>query len=151
MKYQVREGRNRVVILVLSALGVLVFILAIGNGITKVTLLQEAKAFTTYLNANPDQFSEMETQVIRGFQPAVDTGFSSVMISCGATSSFHRVFVDPVTRAMFSTRGEDYQYMSDAQDAGATSEEAAYMLACEPHMYQAEMQELERWAGLTPH
>lgn len=34
MKYQVREGRNRVVILVLSALGVLVFLLAIGNGIT---------------------------------------------------------------------------------------------------------------------
>ena len=91
----------------------------------------------------------METQVIRGFQPARDTGFSSVMISSGEYSSFHRVFVDPVTRAMFSTRGEDYQYMSDAQAAGATSEEAAYLLACEPHMYQTEMQELERWAGLT--
>lgn len=30
---------------------------------TKVTLLQEAKAFKTYLNSNPDQFSEVETQV----------------------------------------------------------------------------------------
>lgn len=116
---------------------------------TKVTLLQDAKAFKTYLNANPDQFSEMETQVVRGFQPAIETGFSSVMISRGEYSSFHRVFVDPVTRAMFSTRGTDYQYMSDAQKAGATSEEAAYMLACEPYMYQAEVQELERWAGLT--
>lgn len=116
---------------------------------TKVTLLQEAKAFKTYLNSNPDQFSEVETQVIRGFQPARETGFSSVMISTGENSSFHRVFVDPVTRAMFSTRGEDYQYMTEAQKAGATSEEAAYLLACEPHMYQAEMQELERWAGLT--
>ncbi|WNJ82275.1 type IV secretion system protein TraC (plasmid) [Cedecea neteri] len=116
---------------------------------TKVTLLQDAKAFKTYLNANPDQFSEIETQVIRGFQPARDTGFSSVMISSGEYSSFHRVFVDPVTRAMFSTRGDDYQYMTEAQKAGASSEEAAYMLACEPHMYQAEMQELERWAGLT--
>ncbi|WP_336794859.1 type IV secretion system protein TraC [Pantoea anthophila] len=116
---------------------------------TKVTLLQDAKAFKTYLNSNPDQFSEVETQVIRGFQPARDTGFSSVMISTGENSSFHRVFVDPVTRAMFSTRGEDYQYMTEAQKAGATSEEAAYLLACEPHMYQAEMQELERWAGLT--
>ena len=116
---------------------------------TKVTLLQDAKAFKTYLNSNPDQFSEVETQVIRGFQPARDTGFSSVMISTGENSSFHRVFVDPVTRAMFSTRGEDYQYMTEAQKRGATSEEAAYLLACEPHMYQAEMQELERWAGLT--
>ena len=34
MKYQVREGRNRVIILALSALGVLVFILAISNAIT---------------------------------------------------------------------------------------------------------------------
>jgi conjugal transfer ATP-binding protein TraC len=38
--------------------------------------------------------------------------------------------------------------MSDAQAAGATSEEAAYLLACS-RMYQTEMQELERWAGLT--
>lgn len=115
---------------------------------TKVTLLQDAKAFKTYLNANPDQFSEMETHVIRGFQPAKDTGFSSVMISTGEFSSFHRVFVDPVTRAMFSTRGQDFQYMNEAQKAGASSEEAAYLLASEPYMYQAEMHELEIWAGL---
>ncbi|MBB6117682.1 conjugal transfer ATP-binding protein TraC [Rahnella inusitata] len=116
---------------------------------TKVTLLQDAKAFKTYLNANPDQFTELETQVIRGFQPAKETGFSSVMISTGENSSFHRVFVDPVTRAMFSTRGQDFQYMSEAQDAGATSEEAAYLLACEPYMYQDEIRELEIWAGLS--
>lgn len=115
---------------------------------TKVTLLQDAKAFRTYLNANPDQFSELETQVIRGFQPAKDTGFSSVMISTGENSSFHRVFVDPVTRAMFSTRGQDFQYMNEAQKAGATSEEAAYLLAAEPWMYRDELHELEVWAGL---
>ncbi|WNJ82269.1 TraE/TraK family type IV conjugative transfer system protein (plasmid) [Cedecea neteri] len=34
MKYQIKEGRNRVVILTLTGLLVLVFILAIGNGIT---------------------------------------------------------------------------------------------------------------------
>jgi conjugal transfer ATP-binding protein TraC len=116
---------------------------------TKVTLLQEARAFKTYLNANPDQFSEAETQIIRGFQPARSTGFSSVMISSGEHSSFHRVFVDPVTRAMFSTRGDDYQFMTNAQEMGATSEEAAYLLACQPHMYKEEMEELERWAGIT--
>jgi conjugal transfer ATP-binding protein TraC len=91
----------------------------------------------------------METQIIRGFDKAILTGFSSVMISMGEQSSFYRVFVDPVTRAMFSTTGRDYEWMTEAQKAGATSEEAAYLLACEPHMYQAEMQELERWAGLT--
>ncbi|WP_261658272.1 hypothetical protein, partial [Erwinia mallotivora] len=54
----------------------------------------------------------------------------------------------PVTRAMFSTRGQDFQYMNDAQKAGATSEEAAYLLASEPYMYRDELHELEVWAGL---
>ncbi|NEG64310.1 type IV secretion system protein TraC [Pantoea agglomerans] len=119
------------------------------NSGTKITLLQEARAFKTYLKEWPDQFTEMETQIIRGFDKAILTGFSSVMISIGEQSSFYRVFVDPVTRAMFSTTGRDYEWMTEAQKAGATSEEAAYLLACEPHMYQAEMRELERWAGLT--
>ena len=39
--------------------------------------------------------------------------------------------------------------MSEAQDAGATSEEAAYLLASEPDMYQDEIRELEIWAGLS--
>ncbi|WP_455865484.1 type IV secretion system protein TraC [Pantoea agglomerans] len=115
---------------------------------TKITLLQEAKAFKTYLNDSPEQFTEMETQIVRGFEKAILTGFSSVMISMGELSSFYRVFVDPVTRAMFSTTGEDYQYMTDAQKAGATSEEAAYLLAAEPYMYRNELHELEVWAGL---
>lgn len=112
------------------------------NSGTKITLLQEARAFKTYLKEWPDQFTEMETQIIRGFDKAILTGFSSVMISIGEQSSFYRVFVDPVTRAMFSTTGRDYEWMTEAQKAGATSEEAAYLLACEPHMYQAEMREL---------
>ncbi|MEN4709213.1 type IV secretion system protein TraC, partial [Pantoea agglomerans] len=68
------------------------------NSGTKITLLQEAKAFKTYLKEWPDQFTEMETQIIRGFDKAILTGFSSVMISMGEQSSFYRVFVDPVTR-----------------------------------------------------
>ena len=115
----------------------------------KVTLLQDAKAFKTYMAAYPDQFSEMETQVIRGFHPAKLTGFSSLMLSIGDQSSFHRVFVDPVTRAMFSSRGQDFDYMLQAQKAGASSEEAAYLLAMEPDMYQDEMKELIAWANLT--
>jgi len=118
------------------------------NSGTKITLLQDRKALTTYLNANPDQFSDMETEIIRGFEKAGRTGYGSVMISTGELSSFYRVFVDPVTRAMFSTKGSDYQYMSDAQDAGATSEEAAWLLASEPDMYQDEMEKLKLWAGM---
>lgn len=114
------------------------------NSSTKITLLQDAKAFKQYLADNPDQFSDMEKEVIRGFQPALQTGYSSLLINAGEYSSFHRLFVDPVTRAMFSSRGEDFAFMQKAQkEAGATAEEAAYMLA--EKKYGSELRELEEW------
>ena len=115
------------------------------NSSTKITLLQDAKAFKQYLADNPDQFSDMEKEVIRGFQPALQTGYSSLLISAGEYSSFHRLFVDPVTRAMFSSRGEDFAYMQNAQKAGATAEEAAYLLA--EKKYGSELRELEEWVN----
>jgi conjugal transfer ATP-binding protein TraC len=115
------------------------------NSSTKITLLQDAKAFKQYLADNPDQFSDMEKEVIRGFQPALQTGYSSLLINAGEYSSFHRLFVDPVTRAMFSSRGEDFAFMQNAQKAGATAEEAAYLLA--EKKYGSELRELEEWVN----
>ncbi|EJJ0671663.1 type IV secretion system protein TraC, partial [Cronobacter sakazakii] len=114
------------------------------NSATKITLLQDAKAFRQYLADNPDQFTEMEKQVIKGFQKALDTGFSSLLINAGDQSSFHRLFVDPVTRAMFSSKGTDFAFMQEAQKAGATAEEAAYLLA--EKEFGDELKELEAWA-----
>ncbi|XES86655.1 type IV secretion system protein TraC (plasmid) [Franconibacter pulveris] len=114
------------------------------NSATKITLLQDAKAFRQYLSDNPDQFTEMEKQVIKGFQKALDTGFSSLLINAGDQSSFHRLFVDPVTRAMFSSKGTDFAFMQEAQKAGATAEEAAYLLA--EKEFGDELKELEAWA-----
>lgn len=113
------------------------------NSATKITLLQDAKAFKTYLQKNPDQFTETEKEVIRYFSKARDTGFSSLLVSIGEQGSFHRLFVDPITRAMFSTQGDDFAFMQEAQIAGATSEEAAYLLARE--IYADELKELETW------
>lgn len=113
------------------------------NSATKITLLQDAKAFKSYLSDNPDQFTPVEQEVIRYFQKAEDTWFSSLLISSGEQSSFHRMFVDPVTRAMFSSRGVDFEFMQKAQQAGATSEEAAYLLAQEK--FGPELEALENW------
>ena len=67
-----------------------------------------------------------------------------MLFRSGEYSSFHRLFVDPVTRAMFSSRGEDFAFMQKAQkEAGATAEEAAYMLA--EKKYGSELRELEEW------
>lgn len=115
------------------------------NSSTKITLLQDAKAFKQYLAENPDQFLPVEQEVIRYFQKALSTGYSSLLITAGEASSFHRLFVDPVTRAMFSSRGVDFDFMQEAQKAGATSEEAAYLLA--EKEFGDELKELEEWAN----
>jgi conjugal transfer ATP-binding protein TraC len=114
------------------------------NSSTKITLLQDGKAFKQYLADNPDQFTDMEKEVIRYFQPARSTGYSSLLITSGEISSFHRLFVDPVTRAMFSSRGEDFAFMQQAQKTGASAEEAAYLLA--EKEFGDELKELEEWA-----
>lgn len=113
------------------------------NSGTKITLLQDAKAFKTYLAENPEQFNDTEKEVIRYFQKAIDTGFSSLLISIGEVSSFHRLFVDPVTRAMFSSKGVDFEFMQNAQKQGAAPEEAAYLLA--EKEFGAELKEIEEW------
>lgn len=113
------------------------------NSGTKITLLQDAKAFKSYLADNPEQFNDTEKEVIKYFQKAIDTGFSSLLISVGEVSSFHRLFVDPVTRAMFSSKGVDFEFMQQAQKQGATSEEAAYLLAQQE--FGPELKELEEW------
>ncbi|MFK3662759.1 type IV secretion system protein TraC [Scandinavium sp. NPDC088450] len=113
------------------------------NSGTKITLLQDAKAFKTYLAENPEQFNDTEKEVIKYFQKAIDTGFSSLLINVGEVSSFHRLFVDPVTRAMFSSKGVDFEFMQDAQKQGATPEEAAYLLAEKD--FGPELKELEEW------
>ena len=46
---------------------------------------------------------------------------------------------------MFSSRGEDFAYMQNAQKAGATAEEAAYLLA--EKKYGSELRELEEWVN----
>ncbi|HED1421623.1 TPA: type IV secretion system protein TraC [Kluyvera georgiana] len=113
------------------------------NSGTKITLLQDAKAFKSYLADNPEQFNDTEKEVIKYFQKAIDTGFSSLLISVGEVSSFHRLFVDPVTRAMFSSKGVDFEFMQQAQKQGAAAEEAAYLLA--EREFGPELKELEEW------
>lgn len=112
----------------------------------KITLLQDKQTFNYFIKDNPSYFSATEEAVIKGFRKASQGGFSSVFIQTGGNASFHRLFVDPVTRSMFSTRGTDYNFMSERQKEGNNSETAALMLA--DVIFNEEMKELERWSGL---
>ncbi|MGC0802445.1 type IV secretion system protein TraC [Pantoea agglomerans] len=117
------------------------------NSGTKITLLQEKSSFADFLKSNPDFYTEQEKAVIEGFRKAKLRGFSSVLIQSGGQSSFHRLFVDPVTRAMFSSAAKDFAFMLEKQEAGATSEQSALMLA--EKNFGPELKELEEWANIN--
>jgi conjugal transfer ATP-binding protein TraC len=65
------------------------------------------------------------------------------MLRINDTSSFHRLFVDPLSRAMFSSNGKDFEFLQHKRAQGIDIHEAVYSLALQN--YPEEMQELETW------
>ncbi|MGE4687767.1 type IV secretion system protein TraC [Yersinia enterocolitica] len=114
-----------------------------GNSAFKVILKQDTAEFKAYNQHRPDQFSDHERQVINKFGDAKDQWFSSFMLRINDTSSFHRLFVDPLSRAMFSSQGKDFEFLQQKRSQGVDIHEAVYELAL--RNFPEEMQELENW------
>jgi conjugal transfer ATP-binding protein TraC len=75
-----------------------------GNSSYKAILKQSAKEFAKYNQLYPDQFSKLEKDMINGFGSAKEQWFSSFMLQVEANCSWHRLFVDPLSRAMYSSK-----------------------------------------------
>jgi len=89
----------------------------------------------------PDQFSKLEKDMINGFGSAKEQWFSSFMLQVEANCSWHRLFVDPLSRAMYSSKGPDFEYMQARRQEGVDIHDAVYGLAC--RNFKDEMAELE--------
>lgn len=85
-----------------------------GNSAFKVIAKQDTAEFKADCERNFSQFSEYERQIIERFDDAKNQWFSSFMLRVGAISSFHRLFVDPLSRAMFSSRGVDFEVIQES-------------------------------------
>lgn len=83
---------------------------AYDNSSFKFTGMQDAKAFTTFKQEEPDAFSELEWKLIQKFPPAKKAKYSAFLVNVGAYSSFHRLMLDPLTDKLFSSKGEDFTY-----------------------------------------
>ncbi len=59
----------------------------------------------------------------------------------GSDCSWHRLFVDPLSRAMYSSKGPDFEYMQARRQEGVDIHDAVYGLAC--RNFKDEMAELE--------
>lgn len=115
-----------------------------GNSAFKIIAKQDATEFKTYCERNPSQFSEYEKSIIGRFGDAKDQWFSSFMLRINDSSSFHRLFVDPLSRAMYSSKGPDYEFLEEKRRAGWHIHDSAYALAL--RNWPEEMAELEAWA-----
>lgn len=84
-----------------------------GNSSYKIILKQSAKEFAKYNQLYPDQFTQLQRDMINRFGSAKDQWFSSFMLSVEAHSSWHRLFVDPLSRAMYSSSGADFNPLAE--------------------------------------
>ncbi|ELY2004159.1 type IV secretion system protein TraC, partial [Aeromonas salmonicida] len=114
-----------------------------GNSAFKVVLKQDASEFKIYNQNRPNQFSELERLAISRFGDAKDQWFSSFMLRINDTSSFHRLFVDPLSRAMFSSNGKDFEFLQQRRAEGVDIHDAVYELAL--LRFPDEMEALASW------
>lgn len=78
------------------------------NSALKLIFLQEESPLLEHQKKH-DTFSDYELTILKSFPKARDAGFSQVLLRANGISSFHRLFVDPFTRVLLSSDGDDYQ------------------------------------------
>lgn len=100
-----------------------------GNSSYKIILKQSAKEFAKYNQLYPDQFTPMQRDMINSFGAAKDQWFSSFMLQVEAHTSWHRLFVDPLSRALYSSNGADFEYIKSRKTQGIDVHDAVYELA----------------------
>lgn len=78
------------------------------NSALKLIFLQEQESLMKHQKEH-ETFSDYELHLLTAFPKAKEAGFSQVLLRSNGISSFHRLFVDPFTRVLLSSDGDDYQ------------------------------------------
>ena len=102
---------------------------AYNNSSFKFTLMQDAKSFASFVKEEPNIYSDLEIELIKKFPPARNVGYSSLLLNMGGISSFHRLLLDPLRNALFSSRGEDFTYREKRFAEGASIQQIVMEMA----------------------
>ncbi|UCQ29563.1 type IV secretion system protein TraC (plasmid) [Edwardsiella tarda] len=113
------------------------------NSSFKIVLRQNRDSFRKYCMDNPDAFNRFEQEVIEGFPAAREAHFSAFMLRYGGQVSFHRLLLDPISRVMFSSNGEDFDYREAELRAGRDIHDIIWVLS--QRNFSNEMEVLGRW------
>lgn len=119
------------------------------NSSFKIILRQNMEAFRKYNQKNPEQFNPVERAIIEGFPAAGDAHFSAFMLRIAGRSSFHRLVTDPISRALYSTDGDDFQFRENLMAEGLSQQAA--LLALAKRKFPQEMETLSQWQSQTRH
>lgn len=98
------------------------------NSALKLIFLQEQEPLMKHQKEH-ETFSDYEITLLTSFPKAKDAGFSQVLLRSNGISSFHRLFVDPFTRVLLSSDGDDYQAVINYVAQGMTFLDAVLTVA----------------------
>ena len=102
------------------------------NSALKLIFLQEQASLMEH-QKNHQTFSDYELSVLKAFPKARDAGFSQVLVKANGISSFHRLFVDPFTKVLLSSDGDDYQAVMNEVAQGTPYLQAVEYVAQQHH------------------
>lgn len=95
----------------------------------KIIMRQNEKSFKDFLSEHEDYFDAYQQALIKNFKPSATSGFSEFMVQQGSATSFHRLFLDPFSRIMFSSKAEEHQAVKELTQSGLRIEQAIQTVA----------------------
>lgn len=87
-------------------------------------IMRQGDDFDTYTEKYPDKFTTTEQVVIRKFGEAKNNGYSELMLKMGKVSSFHRLFLNPFAKTLFSSDGAEFEAVEQWKKKGLSLIEA---------------------------
>jgi conjugal transfer ATP-binding protein TraC len=91
--------------------------LAIKN-CSDIKIIMRQGDFADYVEKNPKAFTPLEETLVKNFGEAKNNGFSEMMIKTGKFSSFHRLFLNPFARVLFSSDGDEFEAVKQLKAQG---------------------------------
>lgn len=113
------------------------------NSAIKIIAKQDNLAVENYVAKNPEFFKKGQLELLKTFGNASINGFSSFLLATQGDMFPCRLFLDPLRRTLFSSTGEDFEYIKNARKDGVDISQAIYDRAC--IKYPEEIKGLEQW------
>ncbi|MFQ1018105.1 type IV secretion system protein TraC [Gilliamella sp. BG7] len=113
------------------------------NSAIKIIAKQDNLAVESYVTKNPNFFKKNQLELLKTFGNASVNGFSSFLLATHGDMFPCRLFLDPLRRTLFSSTGEDFEYIQNARRNNIDISQAIYDRAC--IKYSDEIRGLEEW------